>query len=415
MNLRPYQSRLADARLSALLHAFPAVLINGPRATGKTTTAMQHAKDVVQLDRPADAVAFAADPDAALKLRQEPLLLDEWQEVPGVLGAVRRAVDLDPRPGRFVLTGSVRAELGTTLWPGTGRLITMQMYGLTEAEILGHVGSERRLFLDRVQEGDATLFPFLADRPTLPKYIGMAVRGGFPEVAITGLEVDSAHAWLESYLHGLITKDLRLDVRRNTGRMRAYFEALALNTAGIPQATTLAKAVGINIRTVESYDDLFESVFVTEKVRAWSNNRLTRLTRTPKRYVVDSGLAAAAAGLTAATILSDGDLLGRMLDTFVAAQLRPEVALNSRFRAHHLRTKEGREEVDLIVEVGGGRLIAIETKATAAPSASDVRHLSWLRDIVGDRFVVGVVLHTGPAAFRLGDRLLALPISTIWD
>src|SRR5579862_9577768 len=131
----PYQPRLADKSLADHLGTFPAVLINGPRAVWKTTTAREHVVDIVKLDAPNQAAAFRADPDAALRLHKEPLLLDEWQAVPDVLGAVRRAVDDDPRPGRFILTGSVRSELENAVWPGTGRLIRMRMYGMTQLEL----------------------------------------------------------------------------------------------------------------------------------------------------------------------------------------------------------------------------------------------------------------------------------------
>ncbi|MGK2887265.1 MAG: AAA family ATPase [Rhodococcus sp. (in: high G+C Gram-positive bacteria)] len=130
-----YRARLVDGRLSELMDAVPAVVINGPRAAGKTTTARQHAASEVRLDQPLQAEAFRADPDAALWGRAEPVLLDEWQEVPAVLGAVKRAIGDDPRPGRFILTGSVRAELEQEAWPGTGRLVRLQMYGFTQREL----------------------------------------------------------------------------------------------------------------------------------------------------------------------------------------------------------------------------------------------------------------------------------------
>jgi predicted AAA+ superfamily ATPase len=102
---------MLDGLLAELLAELPAVMVTGPRAGGKTTTAARHAASVVRLDRVLEVEAFRADPDVALREYEEPILLDEWQEEPGVLGAVKRAVDEDPRPGRFLLTGSVRAEL----------------------------------------------------------------------------------------------------------------------------------------------------------------------------------------------------------------------------------------------------------------------------------------------------------------
>ncbi len=135
-----YRARLIDERLAELVSQLPAVSITGPRAAGKTTTARRYAASVVRLDR--EAVAFEADPDVALRGVPEPVLLDEWQEVPGVLGAVKRAVDDDPRPGRFILTGSVRVGLGTQMWPDTGRLVRLPMEGLTVRESNERVGGE---------------------------------------------------------------------------------------------------------------------------------------------------------------------------------------------------------------------------------------------------------------------------------
>ncbi|MCB1285296.1 MAG: AAA family ATPase, partial [Microthrixaceae bacterium] len=132
-----YVRRFLDDELSEVIRVHPAVLVVGPRASGKTTTARRYAKSVVRLDRPAEAAAFVADADAALASFDEPVLLDEWQAVPGVLGAVKRAVDDDSRPGRFILTGSIRADLVAETWPGTGRLIRLDMWGLSEREIVG--------------------------------------------------------------------------------------------------------------------------------------------------------------------------------------------------------------------------------------------------------------------------------------
>ena len=104
-----YRKRLVDPLVAEYLAELPAVSIVGPRASGKTTTAARHCRTVVHLDRPAESAAVSADPDTALEGLPEPILLDEWQEVPQVLGAVKRACDAEPRPGRFLLTGSVRA------------------------------------------------------------------------------------------------------------------------------------------------------------------------------------------------------------------------------------------------------------------------------------------------------------------
>jgi uncharacterized protein len=134
-----YQPRLVDELLDQRMRHHSAILLVGPRATGKTTTGARLAKSILRLDERGQAVAAEADPDAALRGFLEPILIDEWQLVPDILGAVKRAVDTDPAPGRFLITGSVRGDIDFPTWPGTGRLLRIAMNGLTVAEIRGTI------------------------------------------------------------------------------------------------------------------------------------------------------------------------------------------------------------------------------------------------------------------------------------
>ncbi|CAN5375674.1 hypothetical protein BH23ACT9_BH23ACT9_39820 [soil metagenome] len=297
------------------------------------------------------------------------------------------------------------------MWPGTGRLLRLVMHPMTVAE---RSGAPAAPLLDRLADG-ATL-PSPKDPPDLRGYIELALQSGFPEPSLR-LPEDLRGRWLESYVTNVLTRDAGLvDQGRDPDRMRRYFEAYALNVAGVVADKTLYDAAGITRTTAVAYERLLTNLMVLAPLPAWASNRLRRLVFAPKRMVVDPGLVAGALRLDVAGVMRDGDLLGRLLEALVVAQLQPEAEVaRARPRLHHLRSQSGRHEVDVVAELGGGRVIGLEVKATSAPDAGSARHLAWLRDELGPRFVAGAVLHTGPSAFSLGDRIRALPIATIWQ
>ena len=405
-----YVPRLVDAVIDGYLKELPAIMVLGPRACGKTTTAARHARTTIRLDSD-EVAAFRASADAALRGRAEPVLLDEWQMAPEVLGAVKRAVDADRRPGRYLITGSERSDAADRFWPGTGRVVMLRMYPLTVAEQL-HVTV--RPLIDRMVAGES-----LAGADNNPMdlhdYLKLAVSGGFPEPALELGEI-TARAWLESYADQVALRDARTyGESHDAGRLQRYLEANAINSAASPQHKTLYDAAGISRKTAIAYDTLLRDLMVIDLVPAWSTNQLKRLTRTPKRYVVDSGLLAGIMRVGIEDVLASSSLIGTMIDTFVVAQLRSEAAVaQSRYRLSHLREQSGRREVDVIAEIGGGRFIGIEIKAAANIDRSDARHLIWMREAMRERFVAGVVLHTGRDAFELADRITAAPISALW-
>jgi len=391
----------------------PAVLIVGPRACGKTTTARRHTVGRLRLDRPAEATATRSDPDAALAAGPFPLLIDEWQVVPEVLGAVKRSVDDDPAPGRFVLTGSAQSDLTATGWPATGRVIRVPMYGLVERELEGRASGAP--LLDRLVTGDGEL-SLPPEPPDVREYVARGLRGGFPEAALAGSERANAR-WLASYVDQVVTRDVRLaGTVRDPVRFRRYLQAVAASTGGMPVLKTLTDAAGIDYATARAYDSLLEHLLIAEQLPAWSANRLNRLVRLPKRHLVDPALLGPLLGVDQRAVLRDGDLLGRLLDSFVTAQLRADCAVSTlpSPRLFHARDGNGRHEVDVIVELADGRVVAFEIKADAAPGPDAGRHLRWLRDAVGERFVAGVVLHTGPRVLRYPDGILAVPICAFW-
>lgn len=409
-----YRPRLVDALLDDASSAFAAVMVVGPRAVGKTTTAARLAAHTDRLDIPDVAAGYRADPDAALRRAPRPLLLDEWQEVPEVLPAVKRAVDRDRTPGQFILTGSIRATTDLSTWAGTGRVVRLAMHPLSEREIVGETGHAP--FIERLAERWLDAVPQRLPEIDIDGYIGRALRGSFPHLAFTDLSHRQRQLWLASYLDDLVTRDIEtVDVPRDPTRLRRYVTTLALNLAGQPSDATLARDAAITVKTAAAYDRALSQLAVLDIAPAWASSRLNRLTKAGKRYLVDTALAAAAAGVAEHEVIHEPDLRGRWFDAFATMQIRAELAATSPTTAmHHVRVEGGRHEIDLLVELGRGRVFAVEFKAGSAPSPADARHLTWLRDEIGDRFAGGVVLHAGKSVIELGDRLAAIPLSALW-
>jgi hypothetical protein len=407
----PYRRRLIDNLLDELLEDLPAVLLVGPRASGKTTTALQRAQSVVRLDVPGEAAAFRADPDAVLRPLPEPVLLDEWQAVPETFSAVKRAIDARAGSGRFILTGSAYGDLEGVTAAGTGRIVRVRLLGMTVREQFGRVDAVP--FIDRLARAEE--ISTLGEPLDLRDYLDLALRSGFPE-ALDITRTVARQRWLDGYVSQIITRDPTGTIgSRNPGLLLRYLEAYALHSAGVVEAKSIYEAAGIDKRTAASYEQVLENVFVVESLPAWKTNRLKRLVQSPKRYLLDAGLMAAIVRMDQAAILRDDKMLGRVIDTFVASQLRGEVEVSiTRPRLYHVRDTDGRHEVDIVAELAGERVLAFEVKASSSVTAHDARHLAWMRDELGDRFIFGAVLHTGPRSFQLGDRIKALPISTIW-
>lgn len=410
---REYIARIADRLVDELMEDFPAVLVVGPRACGKTTTAQRHARTVIQLDRDAEAAVVRADPEGALDV-DRPVLLDEWQVAPEVLGAVKRAVDARPGPGAFLITGSVRSDLEAEGWPLTGRAIRVEMYGLVQREIEDAV--DLAPLFDRLRSDPQGTLGGAATELGLNDYLDFAIRGGYPD-SVLASNPSARSRWLRAYVDHVVSRDAELvDSGRDPIKLRRYLHALCLNTAGVTGAKTLYEAAGINSRTAQAYDRLLGNLLLVEEVPAWWSNRLKRMAKTPKRYIIDPAIATAVLQMDRQGLRRDADMVGRILDTFVASQLRVEARLGESDPVlHHLRTSDQLHEVDLVAEYPDGSVYAFEVKSSAAVTAKDGRHLAWLRDELGDQFLGGAVLHTGPRSFTLGDRVLAAPIAALWS
>jgi len=286
------------------------------------------------------------------------------------------------------------------------------MFGLTVREIQGDAAAPSAI--DGLAEGGVGALGLPVQVPDLRGYLTLALSGTFPEPALR-LSSVTRQRWLDSYVEQVLTRDaIAVAGERDPIRLRRYFEALALNTAGLVENKKLYDAAEVNAKTAAAYERLLTNLLVLEAVPAWTTNRLKRLTRLAKRYLVAPALAASALRMDVEGVLREGDLMGRV-DTFVMAQLRADATVSRlRPRLHHLRAEQGRHEIDVIIELSGGRVLGIEVKSDSAPGSGAARHLTWLRDELGQRFVAGLVLYTGPRAFELGDRISAVPICALW-
>lgn len=408
-----YLPRFADARVESLVNAGSSVFVTGPRSCGKTTTASRYVQTIWHLDDAAQRAALAGSTDAILQAQRSPVLIDEWQLLPDVLSAVKRTVDRLDNRLTFLITGSVRARLATPSWPLTGRAVDIGMTGLAMAEVVGRLDAAR--WIDWVFSDEPPAASSLVDAPTVIDYAMLATLGGFPG-ALSSRTGSDRQDWFDGYLMNLVSRDVPeiADVG-NTGGLRLLLRAVAANTAGLPSLSTLFTAAGLDTKTGRRYLDILEDLRVIERIPAWSANSFKRLVKTPKYYVVDSGIAARLRQETAASLQRDGNAIGRLIDTFVVSQVRPLLNLGvTRAAPYHLRDGNGEHEVDLLLQSDSGDIVGIEIKASATPVSRDARHLIWLQDQLPDRFRRGVVFHTGAMTYPLGERIWAVPIASLW-
>lgn len=327
-------------------------------------------------------------------------------------GAVKRAVDSGEGGGRFLITGSVRARLTGEMWPGTGRIVPLRMYGLTQAELEGNVDSDHLYSL--LFGSEEPPIGELKGAPSLTDYIGRMVRGGFPEAV--GMSDRQRRLWYSGYVEELVHHDVNsIAAVRAPERLAAFFQATVASTAGMPQLKTLMQAADISAKTARAYLDLLVDVGVVDRLRPWRSRHLQRLVKTPKIHATDTGLAAAVLRADESALLQNADLLGRLLETLAYLHIAPVAHLSEPlFSCFHLRDTNGAHEVDIVLEGPAGRTVGIEVKAASTVKRSDAKHLRWMREKCGDTFVRGVVLHTGTYTHRLDDNIWAMPIARLW-
>jgi predicted AAA+ superfamily ATPase len=431
--VRDYTTRIVDQELDELLPGIAAVALEGPKAVGKTATALRRSRSVVRLDLPVQQELARADL-AGLLQRDRPLLLDEWQHVPEVWDAVRHAVDDGAAPGSFLLTGSAAPRHGPR-HTGAGRIVKVRMRPLSLAE--RDLGTPTVSVADLLRGNR----PALAGRTevSLAAYAKEIVQTGFP--GMRSLAGRVLRSQVDGYLAQVIERDV-VDLGMSEWKTSVLRSWLAVYAAATATTTSLEKlrasaslaSVGerdsISKPTALLYHDILQKLWIADPLSGWSptRNNLARMTQAPRLHLADPGLSARLLGVDADALLSGnvsplttpdvagnrrfGTLLGQLFESLVSMSVRI-YAQAAEARAYHLRQHGGAHEVDLILERADHRVVAIEVKLSETVGDDDVVHLRWLREKLGEDLLDAIVVSTGPQAYRRPDGIGVVPAALL--
>ena len=415
-----YQPRIVDTELDELVAGLPAVSLEGPKAVGKTETALRRARTVHRLDDPTRLEIARAAP-ARLTTGDPPILIDEWQRLPASWDLVRRAVDADPTPSRFLLTGSA-APRGAPTHSGAGRIVTVRMRPMALAERALATPTVRLATLlagARPPLGGATAL-------SLTDYAREITRSGFP--ALRGYAGRLLRSQLDGYIDRIVERDFaELGNRtRNAGALRRWLTAYAAASSTTASYETIRDAASAGESdkpaktTTLPYRLTLERLWIVEPLPSWAptRNRLRRLAAAPLHQLADPALAARLLGVDTDALVDgaagrpaiprEGTLLGSLFQSLVSLSVRTYAQANEA-RVGHLRTRGGEHEVDLIVERRDGRVVALEVKLSATVDDADARHLRWLSDRIGPDLLDAAVITTGSEAYRRADGIGVIP------
>ncbi len=405
--------RKAEAVIAEALGDTRVVTLNGARQAGKSTLARLAAQarpnsEVRLLDDPATLRAAQDDP-ASFVDHDGLLVIDEVQLAPELFRSIKVAVDTDPCPGRFLLTGSAQV-LALRQLPDAlpGRMEIIELWPFSQGEI-DHCPDA---FIDAA----FGLGPGLSRTSTLRKrdYLERVVRSGYPEALRRSPKRRAA--FFDSYLTILIERDIKeLAAIERRGELLRLLALLASRSASLLVPAALAGESGIPRTTLNRYLELLTAVFLIKQVPAWSAGQTHRAIGTPKLSFTDTGIACHLIGQDATRLGEPDGAAGQMIETFVLMELARQLTWSSeRARLYHYRTKD-QIEVDAVLDTPDGRIIAIEVKAGATIRTEDLTGLRHLRDRLGTRFVAGYALYTGQQTLPFGDRLRAIPIDALWQ
>lgn len=410
MNTPALYPRRIEPRIAEAMLDTPVVLLAGPRQAGKTTLVRQMAgKGLRYLTLDDELTLLSAREDPVGMIRSlDRAVIDEIQRAPQLLLAIKKSVDEDRRPGRFLLTGSANLmALPTVADSLAGRMETLSLLPLSQSEIEGHSAN----WIDSVFAGGILKLGTPAVGSDLVERV---LRGGYPE-SISRASAKRRVAWSRQYIDAIIQRDVR-DVAgiEKLDQLPRFLRALAQTAGQMCNYTKLGGQVGLDGKTTSRYISVFEQMYLLKRVDVWARNRLNRVVKTPKLQFIDSGLLATLLDLGAEEVQLDRTRFGNVLETFVFGELlKHTTTADGNYRLMCYRDTD-KFEVDVVIENAAGQLVGVEVKAAATVKESDLRGLKKLSSLAGDQFKMGVLLYDGDETMPLGDNIWAAPLSTLW-
>ncbi|MDR0836920.1 MAG: DUF4143 domain-containing protein [Propionibacteriaceae bacterium] len=413
-----YKRRVMDYRVETMLEAVGGVVIEGPRACGKTATGLQHARSSVRMDASPQVVALAELDPASLLAGDTPRLIDEWQLAPNLWNLVRHEIDDRQAKGQFILSGSATPPDDIRRHSGAGRLSRLKLRTMTLSES-GHS-------TDAVSLNDLRLTDALPGAKADMSYRDLAVeavRGGWP--ALLGSDIESAMDYNNSYLNDLCSADIvsATGIHHDPVRLRRLLSSLARNIAGETTLRTVATdmsadGVSIDPTTVGRYLDALTTVFALEELPAWSIalRSKTRLRTRAKTHLADPSLACAALGASPERLARDPKFFGQVFEAMAIRDLRVYADLH-RARVYHYRDETGLE-VDAVIEYPNWSWAAIEVKLGYSMIEAAEKNLIKLRDQRVDTDRVGapvfLAVVTGTEyAYTLPSGIHVVPLAAL--
>lgn len=383
-------------------------MVTGPRQCGKTTLVRGFTSHrYITLDDDTVLEAARGDPSGFVR-GLDHAIVDEVQRAPDILRAIKKTIDVDRRPGRFLLTGSANVltlpQVSESL---AGRMQVVNLLPLSRAEIR----EKRPTFLQKAMAGRVakTTETLIGD-----DLVNAVFTGGYPEM-IRRRDRQRRRAWARGYVNAIVQRDVRdIAELEKMDQMPRLLKVLAHHSGQLTNFTQIGGQIGLDDKTTRKYVAILEQLFLVRRVEPWFRNRLKRLVKTPKLHFLDSGLLAAILGTTEERLGKDRSVFGPLLETFVFAEVTKQVDwLAETCRLYHYRDKD-QDEVDIIVEGEGGDVVGIEVKAAATVTVGDFKGLRKLSAACGEDFKLGVVLYDAEQTVPFGERMFAVPISCLW-